>query len=84
MGMKKLLLVLGVTLLMVGSNLQAQSFFTADDHLVNGYARKLAGLDFEYMSCIPGHRSSLLLRANNGKDFVEWETDPAPVGIKQK
>ena len=82
--MKKFFFVIGVSIFLFAARIQAQSFFTADDHLVNGYARKLAGLDFEYMSCIPGHRSSLLLRANNGKDFVEWETDPVPGSIKQK
>ena len=82
--MKKFFFVIGVSVFLFAARLQAQSFFTADDYLVNGYARKLAGLDFEYMSCIPGHRSSLLLRAINGKDFVEWETEQVPGAIKQK
>jgi len=62
----------------------AQSFFTPDDHLVNGFANKVSGLDFEYTSCIPGSKESLLLRATSGKDFMEWVTDPAPEGIKEK
>ena len=66
------------------NNLAAQSFFTADDYLINGYANKVSGMDFEYTSCIPGHRQCMLLRAVNGKDFMEWETDPAPTAIKEK
>lgn len=60
----------------------AQSLFTPADYLINGYAGKKGGLDFEYHSCIPGLRQSLLMRATNGKDFVEWETEAVPAGIK--
>lgn len=62
----------------------AQSFFTADDHLVNGYANKVSGMDFSYTSCIPGFRASLLVRATNGNDYMEWETEKIPAGIKEK
>lgn len=61
-----------------------QSFFTDDDHLVNGFTRKVSGLDFEYHSCIPGLRSSILTRATNGKDFMEWETAAVPAGVSRK
>lgn len=60
-----------------------QSFFTDDDHLVNGFAHKVSGLDFDYHSCIPGLRSSILVRATNGKDFMEWETASVPAGISR-
>lgn len=62
----------------------AQSFFTSDDFLINGYSNKISGLDFEYQSCIPGLRESLIVRATNGNDFMEWETDPVPLQIKEK
>lgn len=57
----------------------AQSFLKPHDKLVNGYASKVSGLDFDYHSCIPGFRDCMLLRATNGKDFMEWTTEPAPV-----
>jgi len=57
--------------------LSGQSFITPDDYLINGYSRKISGLDYDYQSCIPGQRESMLLRALNGKDFIEWETDPS-------
>jgi hypothetical protein len=52
--MKKLriLTVLVAAALSVAS--AGQSFFTNDDHLVNGFCRKVSGTDFEYHSCIPG------------------------------
>lgn len=61
-----------------------QSFFTDDDHMVNGFTRKVSGLDFEYHSCIPGLRSSILIRATSGKDLMEWETAAVPAGVSRK
>jgi len=55
-----------------------QMFITDADMPVNGYAAKVAGTDFEYHSCIPNLRESLLIRAIDGKDFLEWVTDPVP------
>ncbi len=62
----------------------AQSFITPDDELVNGYSRKISGLDFDYHSCIPGLRQSILIRADSGKDFMEWETGAPPALNKRK
>ncbi len=56
--------------------IEAQSFINSDDILVNGYSKKISGFDFNYHSCIPGLRESILIRATGGKDFMEWETDP--------
>lgn len=61
-----------------------QSFFTDDDHLINGFTRKVSGLDFEYHSCIPGLRSSILVRATGGRDYMEWETATVPGRISEK
>lgn len=66
------------------TTMKAQPIFSPDDFLVNGYAKKTAGLDYDYQSCIPGLRESLLLRAINGKDFIEWATDPVPSRINKK
>jgi alpha-mannosidase len=66
------------------SSLGAQSFLTADDYLINGYSKKIAGLDYDYQSCIPGLRQSFLLRATSGKDYIEWETESVPEGISKK
>ncbi|HEX2976121.1 MAG TPA: glycosyl hydrolase family 38, partial [Bacteroidales bacterium] len=79
--MKLILLTLS---LLLSISLQAQTFITPQDHLVNGYSEKISGLDFDYHSCIPGLRESLLCRATNGKDFIEWETAELPSSIKEK
>lgn len=81
--MKKTAWFLGLLIVSLGT-MKAQSFLTSDDFLINGYAKKIAGLDFDYHSCIPGLRESLLLRATSGKDFIEWETDIVPSKISYK
>jgi len=81
--MRKLAFILGIFIVSL-SSLRAQSFINSDDYLINGYSKKVAGLDYDYHSCIPGLRESMLLRATSGKDFIEWETDPVPLSINNK
>jgi hypothetical protein len=78
--MRRLVLMFAILIISSGS-INAQSFLAPDDYLINGYSKKLAGLDYDYHSCIPGLRESMLLRATNGKDFIEWETGPVPSKI---
>ena len=66
------------------NSLNAQSFLNPDDYLLNGYSKKITGLDYDYQSCIPGLHESMLLRATSGKDFIEWETEPVPSRITNK
>ena len=73
-----------VFVLFAWCSLAAQSFITSHDHLINGYSRKVSGLDYDYHSCIPGFRESMLVRATSGKDFMEWETDQVPSKIGEK
>jgi alpha-mannosidase len=81
--MRRICLLLELAILSL-SSLNAQSFLTVDDYLINGYSKKITGLDYDYQSCIPGLRESMLLRATSGKDFIEWETDPVPSHIMKK
>ena len=81
--MKKLLLLVSGIMFCSLLHLAAQQFITADDELVNGYSRKISGTDYDYHSCIPGLRQSILVRAESGKDFLEWETD-APLLLEKK
>ena len=70
---------------MLGSSgLNAQSFLTPDDYLDQRLFNKISGLDYDYQSCIPGLRESMLLRATSGKDFIEWETDRPVLQDKKK
>jgi hypothetical protein len=80
--MRKLILTFCIGLLW--NSMYSQSFLTPDDYLINGYSKKIAGQDFDYQSCIPGLRESMLLRATSGKDFIEWETEAVPSGIGKK
>jgi hypothetical protein len=82
--MKSMFIIALSIFLLTANAIMAQAFFTPDDHLINGYAGRISGLDFEYTSCIPGQRGSMLVRATNGKDSMEWETDAVPSGIRQK
>lgn len=82
--MKRHLILIAMVLAAFAGETAGQSFFTGDDHLINGFARKVSGLDFEYHSCIPGLRSSILVRASSGKDFMEWETSPVPARVTEK
>jgi alpha-mannosidase len=65
-------------------SLYSQSFFTSDDHLINGYGNKIQGMDYEYYSCIPGLRECLIVRATSGTNSMEWTTDEVPSVIKEK
>lgn len=76
--MKKLVLLLVVIICYSEFLVKAQSFINPDDELVNGYSDKISGTDYEYHSCIPGLRQSIIIRAESGNDFMEWVTD-APV-----
>jgi alpha-mannosidase len=82
--MKRITPILTGILLLSLSLLKAQSFINTDDYLINGYSNKIAGLDYDYHSCIPGLRESLLLRATSGKDFIEWETEQVTSKISKK
>jgi hypothetical protein len=81
--MKKFALLSGMIFLLWNS-LDAQSFLTPDDYLINGYSKKIAGMDYDYQSCIPGLRESMLLRATSGNDFIEWETEQSPDRISKR
>lgn len=76
--MKRFLLFFAIILGITAPDLKGQSFFTPDDRIVNGFVCKLSGTDFEYHSCIPGLRESILVRATGGKDMMEWETAALP------
>jgi len=81
--MRRICLLFGIVILLWNS-MNGQSFLTPEDYLINGYSKKITGLDYDYQSCIPGLRESMLLRATSGKDFIEWQTESVPSGIGKK
>ncbi len=82
--MKKLFLLFTLTFYCSVLLVKAQPFINSDDELVNGYSGKISGTDFEYHSCIPGLRKSIIIRAESGNDFMEWETDSPLLRDKKK
>jgi len=46
--------------------------------IVNGYADKVAGVDFWYHSSINVAKESMLIRATTGTSSMEWQTAPVP------
>jgi alpha-mannosidase len=62
----------------------AQGLITSDDHLVNGFEKKISGDDFSYHSSIPNVEKSLIIRATNGKYSMEWQTEKVPSSVKEK
>jgi len=82
--MKKSLIIPVLMILTTAFRLNSQSFITSEDELVNGYNLKLSGTDYDYHSCIPGFRECMIVRAENGTDFMEWETDKYIPGGRKK
>ncbi len=81
--MKKTTQIISILIISL-SALKAQPFLNKNDFLINGYAKKLSGPDYDYHSCIPGLRENMLLRTTSGKDFIEWETDTVHGNIRNK
>ena len=82
--MKKSFLLFALTFYCSVLLLKAQSFINSEDELVNGYSDKISGTDFDYHSFIPGLRQSIIIRAESGNDFMEWETDAPFLREKKK
>ena len=45
---------------------------------INGFLNRIAGENLDYHSCHPDANLALLIRCQNDKDFIEWETDFVP------
>ncbi len=82
--MKKSLILILVAVLSWISGANAQQLFNVEDHLISGYETKISGTDFNYHSALPDLRDCILIRANSGNDFMEWETAPVPQNITEK
>ena len=50
--------------------------------IVNGYGKDISGEQINYHSCHPEANSALLVRCENSTQFIEWETEAAPVGTE--
>jgi hypothetical protein len=50
---------------------------------IPGYARAIAGLEFEYHSPLPDVQRSLLVRSEDAALGITWETAPVPAGFDE-
>jgi hypothetical protein len=62
----------------------SQALITPDDHIINGFERKISGDDFSRQSSVSGINKSLIIRATDGKYSMEWQTETMPATIKEK
>lgn len=55
--------------------------FNAKDLLLQGYSKTISGMPFTYPSAIPYINSSLLVRAEDGTQSMEWKTEKVPENV---
>jgi len=55
-----------------------------NEDIVQGFGKKVSGLDFTYHSSLPDIDQALLVRALDGKQGMAWESEPVPVRLKGK
>lgn len=53
-----------------------------NEEIIQGFGKKISGLDFNYHSSLPGIDQALLVRALDGKQSMVWESEPAPDRLK--
>lgn len=59
------------------------SAIKSGDLLLYGFGSKIKGNDFQYSFPVPGISKTLLIRATDGTQSMEWFTDPVPTDIGQ-
>ena len=55
--------------------IQGQEYGT----VVSGFEKKIEGVDHLHQSSVPFVSECLIVRAGDGKSYMEWETAPAPI-----
>lgn len=70
-----------ITLLLAFMSLSAQpdNPIGKNEDIIQGFGKKLSGMDFYYQSSLPDITNALLIRAIDGTQRMEWETAPAPL-----
>jgi alpha-mannosidase len=85
--MKQISQILTVFILMIAllsTTGKAQSQSSSSKTILNGFAKKIEGKDFNYHSSISIAKECLIVRATTGKSSMEWETAPVPSNINDK
>ncbi len=71
-------------ILLILSYLSNAQSYSQDTMLVNGYAEKISGVDFNYHSSIAIAEECMLIRATNGSSSMEWKTGIVPEAASAK
>lgn len=83
--MKPIFCLLVVILLFLNSfKAGSQNLISQEDHLVNGFDKKVAGDEYTYHSSIPEIEKSLIIRATDGNYMMKWQTEKAPLTVDEK
>ncbi len=61
-----------------------QPNFTKDELLLQGYSKTISGVDFVYHSPIGAATKSLLIRATDGTQSMEWQSEMVPTSFDKK
>jgi alpha-mannosidase len=77
--LRTVILVL-IAFVLAGTALHTETLPNAQtgEQLFNGFARQRFGQTIDYHSFHPFARTALLSRCTNGKQTIQWETDPLP------
>ncbi len=73
--MKKLLFILPLI---------AFSLFGFSQKFIPGYTKTIKGDDFQYHSPQPDAGISMLIRSQDARDYIEWETAPLPYKLNEE
>ncbi|RPH31945.1 MAG: glycosyl hydrolase family 38 [Bacteroidales bacterium] len=82
--MKKYSLAFLATVITFIDLIAQQPKFAKDELLLQGYEKTLSGVDFVYHSPINAATKSLLVRATDGIQSMEWQTEVVPVKFDKK
>ena len=55
-----------------------------NEDIIQGFEKKVSGLEFTYHSSLPDIEKALLVRALDGKQDMVWESEPVPDRLKGK
>lgn len=69
---------LGYILFLLPFLIFSQNLMSESGKVLNGFVKKIEGVDSNSQSSVPFANKSLIVRASDGKSYMEWETAPAP------
>ncbi|MHC1702458.1 MAG: glycoside hydrolase family 38 C-terminal domain-containing protein [Tenuifilaceae bacterium] len=81
--MKRLLFAISILIFSLELIAQ-QPKFAKDEILLQGFEKKISGVDFVYHSPIAAATKSLLIRATDGTQSMEWQTEAVPANFDKK